>query len=109
MNPSWVLLGGLRRELLRRRLFEAELLRCYQYSRSQIGHARTCSNSLRHVHMGMSMGPFQQSSLRLLEYSHQVELILKNWHQIEPELGRWRDMLLVPWNRYRQLHTPGVT
>jgi hypothetical protein len=38
-----------------------------------------------------------------------VELVLENWHQIEPELGRWKDILVIPWNRHRQLQVTGVT
>jgi hypothetical protein len=30
-----------------------------------------------------------------------VEHIQNNWHQIESELGRWRNILVVPWNKYK--------
>jgi DNA invertase Pin-like site-specific DNA recombinase len=50
-----------------------------------------------------------KKDLRYSRKSLMEELILKNWHQIEPELERWKELLLVPWNRHKQLQTPGVT
>ena len=35
-----------------------------------------------------------------------VELVQNNWHLIEQELGRWRDILTVPWNRYKRTYVP---
>jgi len=35
-----------------------------------------------------------------------VELVQKNWHQIEPELSRWKDILAVPWNRAKNNYVP---
>jgi hypothetical protein len=50
-----------------------------------------------------------KKALSGMDNAHLVELMQNNWHQIEPELGRWRNILAIPWNRYKQLHMPGVT
>ena len=34
------------------------------------------------------------------------EHIKNNWHQIYAELGRWRDILTVPWMRYKNTYVP---
>jgi hypothetical protein len=43
-----------------------------------------------------------KSDSKVAKNANMVELIQKNWHQIEPELGRWRDIIATPWNRYKQ-------
>lgn len=30
----------------------------------------------------------------------------KSWHQIEEELGRWREILYVEWTRYKSREIP---
>jgi hypothetical protein len=41
-----------------------------------------------------------------MDNAHLVVLIQNNWHQIEAELGRWREMLMVPWTRAENNYVP---
>jgi hypothetical protein len=36
-----------------------------------------------------------------------VEHVQNNWHQIYEELGRWRGILTIPWDRYKESGFPG--
>jgi len=35
-----------------------------------------------------------------------VELVLKNWLQVDLELGRWRQILAIPWSKYKNNDMP---
>lgn len=35
-----------------------------------------------------------------------VDLVQKNWHQIEDEQKRWKDLLYVEWDRYKSGYIP---
>jgi len=48
----------------------------------------------------------QQKALSNLDNAHLVEHVQKNWHQIHEELGRWRDILAVPWARTKKEYIP---
>jgi hypothetical protein len=43
-----------------------------------------------------------------MDNAHLVELVAKNWHHLEPQLRRWKEILTIPRSRTKNNYVPWV-